>query len=45
MFRGLWTFTLVAGIAYAQVPANIEVGLRKIGHIVDPSCTACCTAL
>ena len=24
----------------AQVPADIEVGLRKIGQIVDPGCTA-----
>jgi Carboxylesterase family len=30
-----------AGIAaQAQVPANIEAGLVKMGHIVDPPCTA-----
>ena len=28
------------GAAQAQVPADIEAGLRKIGRIVDPSCTA-----
>ena len=26
--------------ALAQVPANIEAGLKKIGQIVDPACTA-----
>jgi hypothetical protein len=31
---------LTAGIASAQVPANIEAELRKIGQIVDPPCTA-----
>lgn len=30
----------VIGIAHAQVPANIEAGLVKMGHIVDPPCTA-----
>src|SRR3954470_21916562 len=25
---------------HAQVPANIEEGLKKIGQIVDPACTA-----
>jgi Carboxylesterase family len=29
-----------AGVAAAQVPANIEAGLVKMGHIVDPPCTA-----
>lgn len=29
-----------AGIARAQVPANIEAQLQKMGHIVDPGCTA-----
>ena len=28
------------GVALAQVPANIEAQLVKIGHIVDPACTA-----
>ncbi len=28
------------GAAQAQVPANIEAQLRKMGHIVDPICTA-----
>jgi len=31
---------LVAGAAQAQVPANIEAQLKKIGQIVDPACTA-----
>ena len=35
----LW-ITLVAGLAHAQVPADIEASLRKIGQIVDPACTA-----
>ena len=29
-----------AAIAQAQVPPDIEAGLRKIGQIVDPPCTA-----
>jgi len=29
-----------ANLAQAQVPANIEEGLKKIGQIVDPACTA-----
>jgi hypothetical protein len=29
-----------AVVASAQVPANIEAGLVKMGHIVDPPCTA-----
>jgi hypothetical protein len=29
-----------AVVAAAQVPANIEAGLVKMGHIVDPPCTA-----
>src|SRR5438477_3562788 len=36
----LLTCALAAGIGHAQVPANIEAGLQKIGHIVDPACTA-----
>ncbi len=31
---------LMAGTAAAQVPPDIEAGLRKIGQIVDPACTA-----
>src|ERR1700742_5138941 len=31
---------LAAGIVPAQVPADIEAGLMKIGQIVDPGCTA-----
>jgi hypothetical protein len=34
------TTLVLAGGARAQVPANIETGLRKIGQIVDPACTA-----
>ena len=33
-------FVMVASMAQAQVPADIEAGLRKIGQIVDPACTA-----
>jgi len=37
----LWyALGLVAVVAQAQVPANIEADLRKIGQIVDPPCTA-----
>jgi len=31
---------LAVGVAMAQVPANIESELVKMGHIVDPPCTA-----
>jgi hypothetical protein len=31
---------VAAGTAQAQVPPDIEAGLRKIGPIVDPGCTA-----
>ncbi len=31
---------LTAGIVQAQVPPDLETGLRKIGQIVDPGCTA-----
>src|SRR5262252_8590321 len=34
----VWSFQV--GTAGAQVPANIEAELRKIGQIVDPACTA-----
>src|SRR5437870_11032071 len=30
----------MASMAQAQVPPDIEAGLRKIGPIVDPPCTA-----
>jgi hypothetical protein len=34
----LWVMTMAAaGIAQAQVPPDIEAGLRKIGQIVDPA--------
>jgi len=32
--------SLTARVAQAQVPANIESELVKMGHIVDPPCTA-----
>src|ERR1700723_1880212 len=32
--------SLTAGVARAQVPAAIETELIKMGHIVDPPCTA-----
>src|SRR6202049_4332832 len=31
---------LLVALAQAQVPPNIEAELIKIGHIVDPACTA-----
>src|SRR4051812_29414220 len=31
---------LLAALASAQVPPDIEASLVKIGHIVDPACTA-----
>src|ERR1700719_3906144 len=31
---------LAAALAQAQVPSDIEASLIKIGHIVDPACTA-----
>src|SRR5271163_2582722 len=34
------TISFVTVAATAQVPANIEEGLVKMGHIVDPPCTA-----
>jgi hypothetical protein len=34
------TISMAAGVAQAQVPADIEASLRKIGQIVDPACTA-----
>ena len=39
----LWTLVALfagAGIANAQVPPDIAAGLKKIGQIVDPACTA-----
>jgi hypothetical protein len=33
-------FVLNAAAAQAQVPADIYAGLKKIGQIVDPACTA-----
>ena len=32
--------SIAATAARAQVPANIEAQLQKMGHIVDPGCTA-----
>jgi triacylglycerol lipase len=37
---GTAAIVLLASAAQAQVPADIETGLRKIGQIVDPACTA-----
>src|SRR3954466_4966236 len=34
------TFFLGTALASAQVPADIAAGLKKIGQIVDPACTA-----
>jgi hypothetical protein len=36
----LCAISIAAGVAEAQVPANIESELVKMGHIVDPPCTA-----
>ncbi len=36
----LLTALFAVGIAQAQVPPDIEAGLVKMGHIVDPPCTA-----
>jgi hypothetical protein len=42
--RSLWSCVIVfasaAAAAWAQVPPDIEAGLKKIGQIVDPACTA-----
>ncbi len=35
----LW-LSFITASAFAQVPANIEAELRKIGQVVDPPCTA-----
>ena len=40
VFGGLLANWLAVGVATAQVPANIESELVKMGHIVDPPCTA-----
>jgi hypothetical protein len=37
---GLSLAMAVGGVVHAQVPADIEAQLRKIGQIVDPPCTA-----
>jgi len=34
------TLFALTGTAHAQVPADIAAGLKKIGQIVDPACTA-----
>src|SRR6185295_7805910 len=33
-------FVIGTGLASAQIPADIAAGLKKIGQIVDPACTA-----
>ena len=38
--KALFFILLTAGTAAAQVPPDIEAGLKKIGQIVDPACTA-----
>jgi hypothetical protein len=40
MLGALFITLLAASAAQAQVPANIESELVKMGHIVDPPCTA-----
>jgi len=39
-FAALSALSLIAVTADAQVPANIEAELKRIGQIVDPGCTA-----
>ena len=39
-FSAFSAASLIAMAAHAQVPANIEAELKKIGQIVDPGCTA-----
>ncbi len=39
-FSAMAAVALAAVAAHAQVPANIETELVKMGHIVDPPCTA-----
>lgn len=36
----LVTMAVALGTAHAQVPPDIAAGLKKIGQIVDPACTA-----
>jgi BD-FAE protein len=36
----VWIAAFAASLQAAQVPPDIEAGLRKIGQIVDPPCTA-----
>src|SRR5213080_2550122 len=38
--KALFLILLMTGTAAAQVPPDIEGGLKKIGQIVDPACTA-----
>ena len=38
--KTLFLILLMTGTAAAQVPPDIEAGLKKIGQIVDPACTA-----
>src|SRR5215467_1252280 len=40
MFGVAFCIAAFAATAQAQVPPDIEAGLRKIGQIVDPPCTA-----
>src|SRR5437660_11576034 len=41
LWHGLGAIALaIVSSAQAQVPPDIEASLRKIGQIVDPSCTA-----
>ncbi len=40
LLGGVCWAALAAGTTQAQVPANIESELVKMGHIVDPPCTA-----
>jgi hypothetical protein len=40
LFSAMLALSSVLMVAEAQVPANIEEGLVKMGHIVDPPCTA-----
>ena len=40
MRSALFFTLLTSSLSQAQVPADLEAGLKKIGQIVDPGCTA-----
>src|SRR3954468_14681947 len=40
LFGSVVALLVGAGVASAQIPSDIAEGLKKIGQIVDPACTA-----